>query len=88
MLRQIVVHPGEQQHAEITPGTRWIDIVSRGGDLIVSVGDGEQDVEFDGKILPSGHSATGLPVESESHQIAVMLAGEAGIGMLQVTERE
>lgn len=86
MLYQIVVAAGRQQHATITPGTREIDIVSRGGDLIVSVGEGPQDVEYDGKILPSGHSVTGLPVSGDNPRIAIALAGAAGIGMLQVTE--
>jgi hypothetical protein len=84
-LRQIVV-TAEPQCVTLSRGITEIDILSRGGDLAVSVGEGPQDVEFDGTILPAGHSAT-LSVVGENPHIAVMLVSDGGIGMIQITER-
>lgn len=84
-LRQIVATV-EPQCVTLSRGISEVELLSRGGDLVVSVGEGPQDVEFDGKILPAGHSAS-LSVTGDDTHIAVLLVGSGGIGMLQVTER-
>lgn len=84
-FRQIVATV-EPQCFALSRNIAEVDILSRSGDLVVSVGEGPQDVEFDGKVLLAGHSAT-ISVTGESPYIAVMLAGEGGAGILQITER-
>jgi hypothetical protein len=87
-LRQIIV-TGEPQSLPLAAGISEVGLLARGGDLVVSVGEGPQDVEFDGRILPAGHSVKVFAAEWERPHVAVMLVGEAaGMGMLQVTEHK
>jgi hypothetical protein len=87
-LRQIIV-TGEPQSLPLAAGVSEVGLLARGGDLVVSVGEGSQDVEFDGRILPEGHSVTIATAELEQPHVAVMLvSGGAGVGMLQVTEHK
>ena len=84
-LRQIIA-TSEPQCITLSRGITEVELLSRGGDLVVSVGEGPQDVEFDGKILPEGHSAR-LSVTGDDTHVAVMLVGDGGLGMLQIAER-
>jgi hypothetical protein len=87
-LRQIIV-TGEPQSLPLAAGVSEVGLLARGGDLVVSVGEGPQDVEFDGQILPEGHSVTVVAADWERPHVAVMLVGGgAGMGMLQVTEHK
>ena len=83
-LRQYAVTP-EVTADRLGPGVAKVEVSARGGDVFVSVGNGPQDLSLSGVSVQAGETKT-IWVLGDDVQVAVRLAGDDGIAVVQILE--
>lgn len=66
-------------------GLSKVEVSARGGDAIVSVGDGPQDLSLSGVAIQAGETKT-IWVHGDDVRLAARLAADAGVAVVQVVE--
>jgi hypothetical protein len=83
-LRQFEVTPDAREE-RLGEGLAKVEVTARGGDVIVAVGSGPQDLDSSGYVLMAGESRS-VSVQGQDIRIAAAMLAIDGVCVIQVLE--